>query len=206
MKKTILIAGLMAAVAITSFSVSGTYAKYTSETTATDQARVAKWNIDKSIEIKLFDTSYGSKKEINGGKVKVVAPGAKGKYTFTLDTNASTDKYTEVAYTVNIEMDETDAGTNIKGQKSDGSNYYPIKYYVDVQDDDHLCENVETLAAKLNEVISDGKNHTIFWEWPFNVDDESNKADTELGTTADQEVVLKVKVTATQVAPTYPEE
>ena len=43
-KRTMAVGGLLMAVAMTSYSVAGTYAKYTSKIDLTDDARVAKWD------------------------------------------------------------------------------------------------------------------------------------------------------------------
>ncbi len=111
MKKKLLgLGALLLAVTITSYSVSGTYAKYTSSSDAlTDKARVAKWGIDlkanKPFTVKLFEESYTDVKS-GSSDLKIIAPGTNGSYTFTIDT-ANALKATEVAYnvttTVNID-------------------------------------------------------------------------------------------------------
>ena len=61
MKLTIL-GTLLLAVVISGYSVSGTYAKYTSSIDLSDEARVAKWQIkmdqDTMNELNLFEDSY----------------------------------------------------------------------------------------------------------------------------------------------------
>lgn len=104
-KRTMAVGGLLLAVAMTGYSVAGTYAKYVSSIDFTDEARVAKWelkgsdkngNLESSNEIDLFANSY-----TNNGKEyvrsfectnpadrstcdSVVAPGTKGEYSFDL--------------------------------------------------------------------------------------------------------------------------
>ena len=44
-KRTMAVGGLLLAVAMTSYSVAGTYAKYTSKIDLADEARIAKWDL-----------------------------------------------------------------------------------------------------------------------------------------------------------------
>jgi len=102
-KRTMAFGGLLMAVAMTAYSVSGTYAKYISKIDITDEARVAKWDFYavgsgkdctfnestnswtcKRIEkLDLFGSSYtfnGTEyvKSFDGDNV--IAPGTKGEY------------------------------------------------------------------------------------------------------------------------------
>lgn len=56
-KRNMILGGLLVAVAITSYAVSGTYAKYTSKVDVTDTARVAKWGMGEHT-VDLFTNSY----------------------------------------------------------------------------------------------------------------------------------------------------
>lgn len=65
------------------FSIQGTFAKYKSTVKNTDNARVAKWNVNVDTTIDLFKDSYiTGVKSLNNDKV--VAPGTEGEYTFTI--------------------------------------------------------------------------------------------------------------------------
>lgn len=101
-KKMTVLGGLLMAVAVTGYSVSGTYAKYISSMDMTDEARVAKWSIamtDKgttteTADINLFANSYTNA----GGKYvqaidtdRVVAPGTSGFYEFDLNATIETN-------------------------------------------------------------------------------------------------------------------
>lgn len=105
-KKSTILGGLLLAVAVTSYSVAGTYAKYTSSIDLTDEARVAKWDFFavNSNDCKVVETEEGTRytcsraenldlfassytynndtklyvKSLDGDKV--VAPGTKGEY------------------------------------------------------------------------------------------------------------------------------
>ncbi len=56
-KRNMILGGLLVAVAITSYAVSGTYAKYTSQVDVADVARVAKWGMGEHT-VDLFANSY----------------------------------------------------------------------------------------------------------------------------------------------------
>lgn len=109
-KKTMAFGGLLAAVAMTGYSVAGTYAKYVSSIDLTDEARVAKWGFNEDMSINLFKSSYttadgkyvqafqtlnddGSlKTDATGNAVydNVVAPGTTGTSTVALEGEMET--------------------------------------------------------------------------------------------------------------------
>lgn len=155
MKKNLMLGALVAAVAITSYSVSGTYAKYTSQIDITDEARVAKWefkalNNDGSVvsgDVDLFADSYylddATKlyvKSLNGDSV--VAPGTKGTYTFKLSGDMevryglSFDVNVDNDFVVYYNVDENGVVTDMnkdKTQLADTDNvkeYRPLRYTV----------------------------------------------------------------------------
>ena len=84
---------LLVAVLITTSTISGTFAKYTTQDSATDTARVAKWGVELQVEGNLFADGYIdaiSKSETNAelavhslGDDDVVAPGTKNDNGFT---------------------------------------------------------------------------------------------------------------------------
>lgn len=81
-KKTMVLGGLIAAVAITGYSVAGTYAKYVSSSSFNNSARVARWNLGTN-EVRLFTPSYGDKATSLLGD-NIVAPGTEGAYEFSV--------------------------------------------------------------------------------------------------------------------------
>lgn len=112
-KRTMAFGGLLMAVAMTAYSVSGTYAKYTSKVDLTDEARVAKWEFKATDEkgnaisdnkINLFADSYylddATKLYVDSSNTdKVVAPGTTGTYAFKLSGNM------EVRYGLTFNID-----------------------------------------------------------------------------------------------------
>lgn len=136
MKKKMSVLGvLLMAVVVTSYSVSGTYAKYISETDAiTDSARVAQWtvNLDQNNtqNIDLFKDSYTYGD--NGQVVKstssdVVAPGTWGQYSFSLSGYVETNHLIKV----NVKKGEGETSNTVvlKGE-GDEEDYSPIKFAI----------------------------------------------------------------------------
>lgn len=165
-KKMSLLIVLVMAVVATTYSVSGTYAKYTSKVDLTDEARIAKWEfkadgstVDKNID--LFATSYlynGTTYVKSSDTSKVVAPGTKGEYTFKLEGNM------EVRYTLKFAIDATkdfvvyydvvDGKVANMSTTNDGqaNEYRPLRYsitYVDNAGVTHTdIANVTTVDLK----------------------------------------------------------
>ena len=108
MKKTRLVGLLLVFVLVTSCFAGGTFAKYASSATGTDDAVVAKWSItgnDKDIAqsntftFDLFkasaiaDTKDGGETDdenVDNGSddIAIIAPGTKGSFTFTVTNNS----------------------------------------------------------------------------------------------------------------------
>lgn len=111
--------GLMVATLLTTSIISGTFAKYTTEDSGSDTARVAKWGITVSASGNLFGDAYSKNGTLNAGDsivasteqeltVKrndgdVVAPGTKNDKGFTVSITGTP----EVAYSVNVESEGT---------------------------------------------------------------------------------------------------
>ncbi len=221
-KKMTVICALLALVGITSYSVSGTYAKYVAEASYSDTARVAKWGFkNKTIAIDLFAKSYTTTMSgqdnatdvVSSNTDKVVAPGTSGFYIFKLDDNMPETNY-ELTVSDNSSVDEITTKGN--GQ---------MKYYIrDITgntaattfegfnfQDSEKCNSIADLVAgigtQLNGVYAanTAPNHTyvIGWKWEF---DGNDSEDTNLGngiatdgTEGPQaKVELKVKIDVTQ--------
>ena len=205
-KKIAMLAVLAMAVIASAYSVSGTYAKYTTQlATQTDSARVAKWNFNQTQNINnLFTASYaasdGENKSDVSALVDVVAPGTSGQYSFNLSGE------TETNYTIVADVVATDTINTAE--------YAPIKYTLDTTEITDINEdgvvNAEDLALAIkglyepNKVYAAGtvseSVHTIKWSWAIDGDDAK---DTVLGNeiVADgdsHKVSLSVTITATQ--------
>ena len=128
---------LLVAVLISTSAISGTYAKYVTEGSANDSARVAKWGVEFDNTSDLFKTEYTydhaskghfaswlySVKSKNGDNV--VAPGTTGNvYNLTTTGNP------EVSYIVTFDVDETTLETIFLNENEEGTavNYYPVAF------------------------------------------------------------------------------
>jgi len=142
-KRTMTLFVLFALVTITSYAVSGTYAKYTYNFDTSDSARVAKWGVNKSFSIDLFKNSYIASDATattetdvaskNGDKV--VAPGTEGYYEFTLDLDDNIPETNYIIKFENITTDKTDehGAVTIEATKDtikDGAGKAKMKYYL----------------------------------------------------------------------------
>ena len=206
MKKMSMFALLLAAVLVTSYSVSGTYAKYTSTFTGSDTARVAKWaftiNGDDTImttntfTFDLFNTVMDSNGTDAEGNIEltdgtIIAPGTQGSFQIVLANDSEVDAQYTIDYT------ETKTA-NI-----------PVEYSLDGTD---WTADINDLDATATDINMNGGVATInvYWRWVFEVADDAatttdnettirNEADTVLGTTGTDTVKVEAKITATQV-------
>lgn len=199
-KKTKFLGILLLAVVVTSYSVSGTYAKYISKIELADEARVAKWEIGMDQEamkdLSLFKSSYTYDedgivvKSLTGDDANVVAPGTQGQYTFALTGTL------ETAFTLDVKATVTDnvvlkAGTvytdDAGVEQTLDKDYAPIQYSLDGT----TWMNAQGLQDKLNALYSTDSNKnvyapqtitakgetTIYWKWAFDETDTAVAAD-----------------------------
>lgn len=179
-------AGVMTAALLSTCAISSTFAKYTSESTGTDSARVAKWDIlfgdkttmNETFEFDLFDTTYGdaTSPSVKSSKDdKVIAPGTQGSFALVIKNGSEVTATYAIDYTV----------TN--------SESIPVKFSVDNGTSwkhDLTDVTAVTLAMGSSETI------TVQWKWEFSGDDST---DTGLGEKGTDTLIVSAKVTATQV-------
>ena len=192
MKKMSIIALLLVAVLVTSSSVSGTYAKYTSTFEGTtDTARVAKWSfkindsaVTNSFDFDLFNTVNdtdplaGSETDVKVGSGEtIIAPGTKGSFNIKLE-NASE---VEAAYTIDYTVTNND---NI-----------PVEFSIDGNNWTTSLADVTT-PVRVN--MGGQANVTIYWRWTFTETDRDDD-DTLLGTNGSATISVKADVTVTQI-------
>lgn len=206
-----LASGLLVAVLITTSTISGTFAKYTTADTATDSARVAKWGVTVTATDTMFAEAYGDEVVSSETGVKVVAPGTDGNLA-KFDVEGKTEVAVEVLY---------DADLTLKNWEVDGAYYCPLiitvngtKFdgatYGSSTDFEEAVEAKIEAAAKEyapNVDLKDVDNDlAVSWEWPFEVGADAdekaanNANDTKLGraaeaaTIADEEITVKLNV------------
>lgn len=183
-------AGVMTAALLSTCAISSTFAKYTSESTGTDSARVAKWDIlfggettmNERFEFDLFDTTYGhaTSPSVKSSKDdKVIAPGTQGSFALVIKNGSEVTATYAIDYTV----------TN--------SASIPVKFSVDGTTwTDNLANVTATALA-----MGSSKTITIQWKWDYEdtADSSRDENDTNLGTAGTDTLTVSAKVTATQV-------
>ena len=201
-KRTIALVALVLAVVLTGFSVSGTYAKYTTAfESETDTAKIAVWDIkfndeskttaDKTFTFNLFDEDTNKVVATKDNGDLIIAPGSKGSAKFKV-TNAS-----DVDATLKITFESSHSDllsyTIKKGESADQTVGEPTKNLASFSD----LNSVE-LAKGASET------YTIEWEWKYYESSDEDEADTTLGeaseTSSRTAVTVQAKVEATQKA------
>lgn len=169
-KKMTVLCGLLMAVVITAYSVSGTYAKYTSSMSTTDTARVAKWgiNVGEKTTLDLFKASYGAGNEIasadngDGTHDLVVAPGASGEVEIAVSGTSEVAYTLAVTGTVTNDVKYSDGVSPIKFSL-DGTNWFESSALI-TKLSTELGANTYAANSTLN------KSVTLYWAWAYNKD------------------------------------
>lgn len=177
---------LLVAVLLTTCAISGTFAKYVTSASGSDQARVAKWGFGTStIEIDMFDGEYNnvdSKDDTN-----VVAPGT--TKTTEIRLVPVDQGTTEVAYSFDVNISAV--GTDLLNKlvwKLNGTKCGTNGTFAELQAD------LNTLYDKNYDPNTlPAETFTIAWEWPFETGND--ESDTNLG--LDGTVTLQVVLTFT---------
>ena len=182
---------LLVAVLLSTCAISGTFAKYVSTSSGTDTARVAKWDVKISgstmtntMSFNLFDTVKDETGDDADDDVKsansdkVIAPGTRGQFNFSIQ-NASevTAEYT-VDYTV----------TN--------TNNIPVKFSLDGNNWKDSIDELDVSDAKTLAINATADPITVYWMWDFATD---SAIDNPLGAAGSAVLKVDVKVVATQV-------
>lgn len=206
--------GLLVATLLTTSVISGTFAKYTTSASGTDEARVAYWGFNQSADmnIDLFDATYNNVKSADNDNV--VAPGTEKTTTFAFGYDANTSESAnapEVAYKLTVDAAATGTYTDLDANSS-------FKWTLKTPSADQATEynTVAELIAAIEALSGDtsgtkeykagelpttftaaDEQYTVGWKWAF---DGNDAKDTEMGNaTALDNVKLTIKITATQV-------
>lgn len=202
-KKTMVLGGLIAAVAITGYSVSGTYAKYVSSVEATDTARVAIWNLNELTEINLFSSSY---KKPNATATSlyddnIIAPGTSGSYTFKIEGSF------EPNVAISAQIIEEDSHSIEHKLSTTGKKYDPIVYKLKDENGNSLTSNNKgaedgwtnyaglVTAINKNNKINAAGTYTLEWKWEFEaganepLTNQTDDKDTVLGNDLAQAII-----------------
>ncbi|MBQ9011592.1 MAG: hypothetical protein IJ093_02975 [Bacilli bacterium] len=182
---------MFVAVLLTTCTISGTFAKYTSSSTGSDQARVAKWDIklnngawSDTVSFDLFSKTYTNV----SASEKVVAPGTEGEFTFTVKNDS------EVTAKYSVDLALTNA------------NNIPLEFSVNGGAYQTPTGNKLTLATDDQLAIgSTAKTVTVAWRWVYEADGNeaavaaADATDTTLGLAGTATVKVDATIVATQV-------
>lgn len=195
-----LASALLVAVLLTTCAISGTFAKYVTEASATDTARVAKFGVTVSATGNMFAKSYGTTVE-SANEDKLVAPGTNGDLAAVTISGA-----TEVS----VKVYQTDVDLTLTGWTAgggyycplviyvNGTPYYGMKYATATEFEEAVEGAIEavtnTYAPKAD--LSGGSLLNVSWAWSFNPYDakQTDALDTELGRLADAGSAPSVKL------------
>ena len=206
---------LLVAVLLTTSVISGTFAKYVTEKTGFDTARVAKFGVEITAATDMFYSSYEDtfktyeaneqtaeiRVQADSSNTDVVAPGTNGKLAgFAVTGTPEVD--VRVTYDATLEL------TN---WVVDGDEYMPLVFKVNGKEYKICSEtaNIASLIAAVEEAIekSDAVYHTntdlsvvnddvtVEWAWPFSTGDFNDAKDTKLGNAAVGDNAATVKLT-----------
>ena len=226
--KMLLVAALVFGVILSSYGVSGTYAKYTSTGQFTDTGRVAKWGITMDgatfkEQADLFSTTYNNDAIKSGGSDKVIGPGAYGSYTFKLDVKGAPevawqmDAVVSVKLPTDISSDQIKFALKKKGEEGalqDGQGTFANydltsealeKAIAQAITGEEAASGTSSKAYAANaSVASVGGEYTIYWMWDFDAetvgtnDGEDTTAGNNSANGTDEKLTVSVKATATQ--------
>jgi len=198
--------------------LSNTLAKYITTANGSDTARVAKWGIEITSNLVIFDTEFATDNEdydetitlsvLSGNSDNVFAPGT----TKTINL-ASITGTPEVAFEVKFSVDPASGYTSTGTLSSNGlwtvdngnEEYEPIKWTlsqngtaVSGAEDVTFAELVTALegfsahyapGVDASTLLSDIE---IKWDWVFSVDDATDEKDTDLGNQAAAGIINSV--------------
>ena len=208
---------LVGVVAVGSYFVSGTYAKYTSTVTGTDTAKVAKWAWEiNDVALAANTTTYtldlfSTVKDSNGTATEddmvtsshMIAPGTSGSFQIKVENLSDVDA------NVSVDFSE-DKGTAVSNAN--------IEYAVKVGDGAiGAYGNVDSLDQTVTELVntSGSKTITVYWRWLYQVQDtgsdpatydDQDAIDTAVGfaaasaaTDADRTITVNAEIKLVQI-------
>ena len=201
---------------LTTCAISGTFAKYTAEQTATDNARVAYWGwqSNEAVTFDLFGETENNVTMASGvgdNYENVIAPGTANSTDLTFEYNKyKTDKITapEVGYDFTVAATSTGTTTNLDANKN-------FKWVLTTNGTDVEYDTIKGLTDAISNLSAsgvsagsqpstiDGKTFKVGWKWLF--DDSSTGAqdqdelDTTMGNADELEgVTITITTTVTQ--------
>ena len=197
---------LLVAVLLSTCAICGTFAKYVTAHSDSDEARIAYWGFkETTFEIDdLFQASYESGKVASkDGTDDVIAPGTAGQVDFSF--KPQNEKAPEVAYKITVSTTGSeianDIATNPNIQwKLDNGEYGTFAKLLNAING--LSTGDTPIAANSFHTNWDASStHTVYWQWLINEDSDANNAQNMLDTTlANKGTLDKVKLVISIVA------
>lgn len=219
---------MLIAVLMTTCTISGTFAKYVTEGSAGDTARVAHWGVTVTSDGTMFAKDYGKDDNtytlgghtvISSDEWKVVAPGTTKSMTEVV-LQGTPEVATRVTYDATVVLGPWTL--------SDSTEYCPVYFTIEgktygIDDDcgvacDVKATSVADLAAKVEAAIEacekdyapntdlyamNGDYPSVTWAWPFYIDDAHDVKDTDLGNLAadgyHSMIQIEITTTVTQI-------
>ena len=194
-KRSSMMVRLVAALAVTMMFtmcfVGGTFAKYTSSATGTDNANVAKWDIkvnndnittSDTFNFNLFNTVNDTKDgnpetDMRPNDGTIIAPGTRGYFDIVIKNDSQVNATYAIDYTVNTRSIPVKFSVN-------GTDWFDDINYLDVRG---VAINMGATATV-----------RVQWMWEFERTDGDTQ-DTTLGSAATATLTVAAAVTATQV-------
>ena len=191
-------AGVMTAALLSTCAISSTFAKYTSESTGTATARVAKWDIlfgdettmSETFTFDLYSTLYDTTAnradaDVNTGDDAINAPGTQGSFVVKIANQSEVS----AEYIIEISVTNTE-NIPLKFSKNGSTNWT----------NDITTLNITDTGA-VNLAMGNNGTYTVYWKWDYEdtTDNDRDENDTNLGTAGTATITVSAKVTATQV-------
>lgn len=182
---------LLVAVLMSTCAISGTFAKYVTEATGSDSARVAKWDFkvnnttanSNNFTFDLFktvnDSDGNAETDIKYTDGTIIAPGTKGSFEIVLKNDSEVTAEYVIDYTV----------TN--------TNNIPVVFSLDGQDWKSNINELDVTTPVTVAIDATAPTITVHWMWAF--DGNNDEGDTTLGLAGEAVLKVDAKVTATQV-------
>ena len=182
-----LAAVLLVVTLLTTCAISGTFAKYVSEATGTQTARVAEWDIQldgaqmqytNTLTVDLFETTYQN--VASADEDKVIAPGTEGGFDFTFKNDSEVNA--EYTLTAEVEMTaDIPVLFNIGGEE-----WLTAEEFEDAIEAKKVALD---MGAKVEVAVQ--------WKWIF--EDNRDQADTALGLKGDDTITVNFALLVEQV-------
>ena len=207
---------------VTTCAISGTFAKYTTEGSATDSARVAKWGVeivspaDASVNTTFLpaydkDLALAAQTVVSAGG-DVVAPGTTG--TLAVPTITGTPEVAvEVTFAADLELEDwiVDSAIycpivfNVKYDSYDETFTFNTADYATIDLFEEAIEAAiagcsDEYAAKTDLSTVSAASPVVTWTWAYSTSAENDVKDTALGDAATAATIsFKITVTVDQV-------